>query len=121
MKYRDKGSLKFQEKQRDREEGYSIKSDRQIRRENQHRLSMFYSRYLSKNIDKFWWNNIKESDKEKIMSLHALQSEFISNDKDYWYSDPVFETWVEWYDYVKTTFKTNKVKLREDKLKIIGI
>ncbi len=121
MKYRDKGSLKFQEKQREREEGYSFKSDRQVRRENEHRLSIFYSRCLSKNIDKFWWNNLKESDKEKIMSLHSLQSEAISSDKDCWYSDPVFDTWIEWYDYIKTTFKTNKIKLREDKLKIIGI
>lgn len=27
--------------------------------------------------------------------------------------------WHEWYDYIKTTFKTNKVKFREDKLKLI--
>jgi hypothetical protein len=121
MKYRDKGSLKFQEKQRDREEGYSFKSDRQVRRENEHRLSIFYFKCLSKNIDKFWWNNLKETDKEKIMSLHSLQQEAISSDKDCWYSDPVFDTWGEWYDYIKTTFKTNKIKLREDKLKIIGI
>jgi hypothetical protein len=37
------------------------------------------------------------------------------------YSDPVFETWAEWFGYVKTTFKPNKISLREDKFKVLGI
>jgi len=131
MKYRDKGFIKYQEKQRDGEVGFwANKSDRQIRREKEHRFSIFYqSCLISCNgikkdtplIDKFWWNNLKDSDKEKIISLHSLQCEHFNSGNDYWYSDPVFETWSEWFDYIKTTFKTNKVKLREDKLKILGI
>ena len=30
-------------------------------------------------------------------------------------------TWSEWHDYIVTTFKPNKISLREDKLKVLGI
>lgn len=123
MKYRDKGFLKYQEKQRDGEVGYwSNRSERQIRREREHRFSTFYQKFLMSKIDKYWWKNLRDSDKEKIISLHFLQEDAISSkDLDRWYSDPVFETWVEWFDYIKTTFKPNKISLREDKLKVLGI
>ena len=124
MKYRDKGSFKFQEKQMNIEDGTFIKSQRTILREQQHRLSSFYSRYLINKIDKFWWQNLKDSDKERISSLHALQFDYLRNNDSQnwsWYSCEVFDTWDEWYDYIKTTFETNKVKFREDKLKVIGI
>jgi hypothetical protein len=123
MRYKDKGFLKYQEKQRDREVGYwSHKSDRQLRRERDHRFYTFYQNFLINKIDKFWWKNLKDSDKEKIMSLHSLQSDnMITKVDDRWYSDPVFETWNEWFEYIKSTFKPNKILLREDKLKSIGI
>lgn len=123
MKYQDKRFAKYQEKQRDGEVGYwSQKSERQIRREREHRFSTFYQKFLIGKIDKYWWKNLRDSDKEKIMSLHFLQEDAISSkDLDRWYSDPVFETWSEWFDYIKTTFKPNKISLREDKLKVLGI
>jgi hypothetical protein len=123
MKYRDKGFLKYQEKQRDGnfDDYWSQKSERQIRREREHRFSNFYQRFLIGRIDKFWWKNLRDSDKEKIMSLYSLQLDAISTKEDRWYSDPVFETWSEWYDYIKSTFETDRISLREDKLKILGI
>jgi hypothetical protein len=123
MKYKDKGFLKYQEKQRDGEVGYwSQKSDRQLRREREHRFSTFYQKFLINKIDKFWWKNLKDSDKEKIMSLYSIQLDAISTkDLDRWYSEPVFEKWSEWFEYVKTTFKPNRISLREDKLKVLGI
>lgn len=123
MKYQDKRFAKYQEKQRDGEVGYwSQKSERQIRREREHRFSTFYQKFLIGKIDKYWWKNLRDSDKEKIISLHFLQEDAISSkDLDRWYSDPVFETWSEWFDYIKTTFKPNKISLREDKLKVLGI
>lgn len=123
MKYKDKGFLKYQEKQRDGEVGYwSQKSDRQIRREREHRFSTFYQKFLISKIDKYWWKNLRDSDKEKIISLHYLQEDAISTkDLDRWYSEPVFDTWSEWFEYVKTTFKPNRISLREDKLKVLGI
>ena len=121
MKYKDKGFLKYQEKQ-DGEVGYcSQKSDRQLRREREHRFSTFYQKFLISKIDKYWWRNLKDSDKEKIISLHHLQEDAISTKEDRWYSEPVFETWSEWHDYIVTTFKPNKISLREDKLKVLGI
>ena len=124
MKYQDKRFVKYQEKQRDGEfdSYWSRKSERQIRREREHRFSTFYQKFLIGRVDKYWWKNLRDTDKEKIISLYYLQEDAISSkDLDRWYSDPVFETWSEWYDYVKTTFQTNKISLREDKLKILGI
>ncbi len=124
MKYKDNRFLKYQEKQRDGEfdSYWSRKSERQIRREREHRFSNFYQKFLIGRVDKYWWKNLRDTDKEKIISLYYLQEDAISSkDLDRWYSDPVFETWSEWYDYVKTTFQTNKISLREDKLKILGI
>lgn len=123
MKYKDKGFIKYQEKQRDGEVGFwSNKSERQRRREKELNFVKFYQKFLIGKIDKFWWNNLKDSDKEKISSLHTLQFDYLRNkDNDYWYSDEVFDTWNEWFDYIKTTFETNKVKFREDKLKVLGI
>ena len=95
MKYKDKSFLKYQERQRDGEVGYwSQKSDRQLRREREHRFSTFYQKFLISKIDKYWWKNLKDSDKEKIISLHYLQEDAISTkDLDRWYSEPVFDTW----------------------------
>lgn len=124
MKYQDKRFVKYQERQRDGEfdDYWSRKSERQIRREREHRFSTFYQKFLIGRIDKYWWKNLKDTDKEKIISLYYLQLDAISSkDLDRWYSEPVFETWSEWYDYVKTTFQTNKISLREDKLKVLGI
>ena len=124
MKYKDNRFVKYQEKQRDGEfdDYWSRKSDRQIRREKEHRFSKFYQNFLISKIDKFWWKHLRDSDKEKIMSLYSLQLDAITTkDVDRWYSEPVFETWSEWFDYVKATFKPNKISLREDKLKVLGI
>jgi hypothetical protein len=123
MKYQDKRFAKYQEKQRDGEVGFwSQRSERQIRREKQQRLTLFYQKFLITKIDKYWWNNLKESDREKIMSLYSLQEDAVSSkDLDRWYSEPVFDNWSEWFDYIKTTFKPNKISLREDKLKVLGI
>lgn len=123
MKYKDNRFVKYQEKQRDGEVGYwANKSDRQIRREKENRFATFYQKFLIRRIDKYWWKHLKDSDKEKIMSLYSLQLDAISTKElDRWYSDPVFETWSEWYDYIMTTFKPNKISLREDKLKVLGI
>ncbi len=47
MKYQDKRFAKYQEKQRDGEVGFwSQRSERQIRREKQQRLTLFYQKFL---------------------------------------------------------------------------
>ena len=130
MKYKDNNFLKFQDRQRDGDVGYlrtwnSNKSDRQIRREQEHRLSLFYMEKLSNKIEKLWWNNLKTSDKEEIRKSYNNQIDYLSHDKDYrlslWYSYKIFESWGEWFDYNKDNFKPNKSSYRNDKLKMLGI
>lgn len=123
MKYKDKGFIKYQEKQRDGEfdDYWSRKSERQIRREREHRFATFFQKFLIGRVDKYWWKNLSDSDKEKIISLYSLQLDALSTKEDRWYSEQVFETWTEWFDYIKSTFETNKISLREDKLKVLGI
>lgn len=123
MKYKDKGFIKYQEKQRDGEfdDYWSRKSERQIRREREHRFATFFQKFLIGRVDKYWWKNLSDSDKEKIISLYSLQLDPLSTKEDRWYSEQVFETWTEWFDYIKSTFETNKISLREDKLKVLGI
>jgi hypothetical protein len=70
MKYKDNNFSKFQDRQRDGiESHYSVKSDRQVRREQEHRLSLFYSKYLSKKVEKDWWLFLSFDDKHRDIIL----------------------------------------------------
>ena len=97
----------------------------QRRREQEHRLSLFYMERLSNKIEKVWWDNVKTSDKEEIRRYYSNQLDYLSHSieiRDYmWYSYKVFDIWEEWFDYIKVEFKPNKVTYRQDKLKILGI
>lgn len=131
MKYKDNNFLNYQDKQRSGEFDYnsnkssSIRVDRQIRREQEHRLSLFYRKKLWNKIEKIWWDNLKTSDKEEIRRYYSNQLDYLSHDieiREYlWYSYKVFDIWEEWFDYIKVEFKPNKVTYRQDKLKILGI
>jgi hypothetical protein len=120
MKYVDKKFIAY--KERKSEESINDKSDRNLKRELKRKHYLFYIQYLCKNIDKLWWNNIKSSDKDSIISHFELQYDFINNKKEWdWYSSPVFETWKEWFEYIKSEYKPNKANLRNDRLKLLGI
>ena len=81
MKYRDNKFLKYQDKQRDDEFDYfSNKTERQIRRERNHKHSQFYIRVLSKNIEKIWWNNLSDIDKDEIIRRYNNQMDYLSQD-----------------------------------------
>jgi hypothetical protein len=124
MKYKDNKFLNYQDKQRSGDFDYhSNKSDRQIRREQEHRLSLFYMEKLSNKIEKLWWNNLKTSDKEEIRKSYNNQIDYLLQDDEesLWYSPKVFESWEEWFDYIKVEFKPNKSSYRNDKLKVLGI
>jgi hypothetical protein len=115
MKYVDKKFITYKEKQSDDE---FSKRERTTNRKLERSRYLFYQKYLSKNIDKLWWKNLKNSDKDSIISNYELQEDFLS---DRWYSDPVFDSWEEWYVWVKSEFKTNKAGFRNDRLKLLGI
>jgi hypothetical protein len=126
MKYKDNKFLNYQDKQRSGDfDYYSNKSDRQIRREQEHRLSLFYMNILSNKIEKIWWNNLKTTDKEEIRRSYSNQLDYLSHSIEIrdalWYTYKVFDNWEDWFDYIKVEFKPNKSSYRNDKLKILGI
>jgi len=126
MKYKDNKFLNYQDKQRSGDfDYYSNKSDRQIRREQEHRLSLFYMNILSNKIEKIWWDNLKITDKEEIRRAYSNQLDYLSNSIEIrdalWYTYKVFDNWEDWFDYIKVEFKPNKSSYRNDKLKILGI
>jgi hypothetical protein len=124
MKYKDKAFLKYQDRQRNGEADghFSRVSERQIRREREHRHYIFFTSHINKYFDKYWWNNLKAVDRDEIISLYGMQRDFLSSKSDSrWYSGSVFEDMNDWVVYIKENFKPNKITLREDKLKVLGI
>lgn len=126
MKYKDNKFLNYQDKQRNGDfDYYSNKSDRQLRREQEHRLSLFYMNILSNKIEKIWWNNLKTTDKEEIRRSYNNQLDYLSHSIEIrdalWYTYKVFDNWEDWFDYIKVEFKPNKSSYRNDKLKVLGI
>jgi hypothetical protein len=128
MKYKDNNFLKFQDRQRDDDTGYlrtwkSNKSDRQIRREQEHRLSNFYFKNLSKRIEKDWWVNLKIEDKQKIEKSYYNQEQMLEEGDRLmmWSNYEFFDTWDEWCEYILKEYKPDMVKYRESKLKKLGI
>ena len=124
MKYKDNNFSKFQDRQRDGiESHYSVKSDRQVRREQEHRLSLFYSKYLSKKVEKDWWLCLNFDDKQQVETSYYNQEQMME-EKDrmnMWSNFEFFDTWKEWFEYIAAEYKPDRIKYRESKLKKLGI
>ena len=124
MKYKDNKFLNYQEKQRNGEVGgywQDQRSDRQLRRELENRLSLFYQQYLFNKIEKEWWINLSTSDKQQIETSFACQESMIGSDYEMWSIYETFDTWEEWFENISKKFKPDMVKYREAKLKKLGI
>ena len=124
MKYKDNNFSKFQDRQRDGiESHYSSKSDRQVRREQEHRLSLFYSKYLSKKVEKDWWLCLNFDDKQRIETSYYNQEQMLEDDDrmNMWSNFEFFDTWKEWFEHIADEYKPDRVKYRESKLKKLGI
>jgi hypothetical protein len=122
MKYKDNKFLKFQDRQRDGVESYfTSKSDRQVRREKDHRLSVFYSKHLSKRVEKEWWVCLSLKNKEDIEKSYYNQEHMIGEEMDMWANFEFFDTWEEWFEYIHAEYKPDRVRYRESKLKKLGI
>ena len=124
MKYKDNNFSKFQDRQRDGiESHYSSKSDRQVRREQEHRLSLFYSKYLSKKVEKDWWLCLSFDDKQRIETSYYNQEQMLEDDDrmNMWSNFEFFDTWKEWFEHIAAEYKPDRVKYRESKLKKLGI
>lgn len=124
MKYKDNNFSKFQDRQRDGiESHFSSKSDRQVRREQEHRLSLFYSKYLSKKVEKDWWLCLNFDDKQRIETSYYNQEQMME-EKDrmnMWSNFEFFDTWKEWFEHIADEYKPDRIKYRESKLKKLGI
>lgn len=125
MKYKDNNFSKFQDRQRDGLETYSLnsKSDRQVRRQLEHRLSIFYSKQLSKKVEKEWWSCLTIGHKQQIETSYYNQERMLEEDDcaNMWANFEFFNTWEEWFEYIRAEYKPDMVKYREVKLKKLGI
>ena len=124
MKYKDNNFSKFQDRQRDGiESHYSSKSDRQVRREQEHRLSLFYSKYLLNKVEKEWWLCLNFDDKQRIETSYYNQEQMLEDDDrmNMWSNFEFFDTWKEWFEHIADEYKPDRVKYRESKLKKLGI
>jgi hypothetical protein len=127
MKYKDNKFVNYQDRQRDGDFDTCWKrvSSRQIRREKEHNRSVFYMSKISNHIEKIWWKNLSDSDKDEIIRRYSNQLDYLSYDlkirESMWYNYKVFDTWEDWFDQIKDEYKPNKVSYREDKLKVLGL
>ena len=124
MRYKDNKFVNYQDKQRNGEdEDWSIKSDRKRRRKLESRLILFYQRYLLDKVEKDWWVNLSTSDKQQIETSYYNQESMLQEDdqKNMWSNFDWFDTWEQWYEYIKKKYKPDMVKYRELKLKKLGI
>ena len=124
MKYKDNNFSKFQDRQRDGiESSFTSKSDRQVRREQEHRLSLFYSKYLTKKVEKEWWLCLSFDDKQRVETSYYNQEQMLEDDDrmNMWSNFEFFDTWKEWFEHIADEYKPDSVKYREYKLKKLGI
>jgi hypothetical protein len=127
MKYKDNKFVNYQDRQRDGDFDTCWKrvSSRQIRREKEHNRSVFYMSKISNHIEKIWWKNLSDSDKDEIIRRYSNQVDYLSQDMEIresmWYNYKVFDTWEDWFNQIKDEYKPNKVSYREDKLKVLGL
>lgn len=127
MRYKDNKFLNYQDKQRNGEVGGywfdQQRSDRQVRREIESRLSIFYQRYLLKKVEKEWWVNLSTDDKQQIETSYYSQESMLNNEDrmNMWSNFEWFDTWEEWFDHISIEYKPDMVKYREAKLKKLGI
>jgi hypothetical protein len=80
---------------------------------------------ISNHIEKIWWKNLSDSDKDEIIRRYSNQVDYLSRDMEIresmWYNYKVFDTWEDWFNQIKDEYKPNKVSYREDKLKVLGL
>lgn len=124
MKYVDKRFIAYKEKQSE-SESEGCFDNRASKRKRSRRYYLFYQSEIKSLIDRLWWNNLKDSDKEDIMDSYYLNKQHIEAIDIYkdnrWYNYEVFDTLVEWSNWINKSYKPNKAGLRNDKLKELGI
>lgn len=126
MRYNDRNFSKYQERQRDGDDqlaNWQRASERKIRRERDHRHTTFYMQCLIKFFEKEWWLALETKDKEHVYTSYYNQEQILKEggDAHMWSNFEWFDTWEEWKQHILDTVKPNKAKLRELRVKKLGI
>ena len=123
MKYKDSGFSRMQDRQRNGA-WENEKSERQSRRVQASRISVFYRDHLSNKVEKEWWTSLAIEDMQKIEESYYGQKSMIREDIEagnMWATFVFFENWEEWFEYIHSEYKPDMAKYRESKLKKLGI
>lgn len=123
MKYKDNNFINYQGKQRNGEVGYYFnKSGRTERRELESSLILFFQMYLLGKVEKEWWLSLSIDDRNSIKSSYQHQEFMLEQDTyNMWSIDEFFDNWDEWFAHIFKKFKPNTSKLRELRMKKIGL
>ena len=120
MKYKDSGFSRMQDRQRNGA-WENEKSERQSRRVQASRISVFYRDHLSSKVEKEWWTSLDIEDMQKIEESYYRQKSMIPSTGNMWATFVFFENWEEWFEYIHSEYKPDMAKYRESKLKKLGI
>ena len=125
MRYQDRNFTNYQEKQRDGIdlEMWQRACERKRRRERDMLHFNFYLQKLTHHFEREWWSALETRDKEHVYTSYYNQEEMLREEDsmDMWSNLEWFENWEEWKQHILDTIKPNKAKLRELRVKKLGI
>jgi hypothetical protein len=124
MRYNDRNFTNYKEKQRDgiNLETWQRQSERKIRRDRDMLLFNFYLQKLTHHFEREWWSALETRDKEHVYTSYYNQENMLKDDSlNMWSNYEFFENWEEWKQHILDTIKPNKAKLRELRVKKLGI
>jgi hypothetical protein len=124
MRYNDRNFTNYQEKQRDGIdlEMWQKACERKRRRERDMLHINFYLQKLTHHFEREWWSALETRDKEHVYTSYYNQENLLKDDSlNMWSNYEFFENWEEWKQHILDTIKPNKAKLRELRVKKLGI
>jgi hypothetical protein len=124
MRYNDRNFTNYQEKQRDGIdlEMWERACERKRRRERDMLHFNFYLQKLTHHFEREWWSALETRDKGLVYTSYYNQENMLKDDSlNMWSNYEFFENWEEWKQHILDTIKPNKAKLRELRVKKLGI
>ena len=124
MRYNDRNFTNYQEKQRDGIdlEMWQKACERKRRRERDMLHINFYLQKLTHHFEREWWSALETRDKGLVYTSYYNQENMLKDDSlNMWSNYEFFENWEEWKQHILDTIKPNKAKLRELRVKKLGI
>jgi hypothetical protein len=82
----------------------------------------FYLQKLTNHFEREWWSALETRDKGLVYTSYYNQENMLKDDSlNMWSNYEFFENWEEWKQHILDTIKPNKAKLRELRVKKLGI